>query len=157
MPCWRYVCIYFYSYQLTKLRISSGGIEIVALCITLSCIGKFVQMDTIVYPRSAKSTSLVKLSRKRKSWSKTTPNQRVFPQIKVPHRSLLLTRCLEVHLQPILEVLMEGRVAEEHGIARVADQLISVLDLFMSRHVILNKSKAPVPWKDNAVEKVHVC
>ena len=141
------------------MRVNCGGIEIVALCITLSCIGKFVQMDTIVYPRSPKSTSLVKLPWKRKSWiSKPTPNQRIFPQIKVPNRSLLLTKCLKVHLQPILKVLMEGRVAEEHGIARVADQIITVLNLFTTRHIILNKPKSPVnvPWKDSDVEEVCV-
>ena len=128
-------------------------LKIVALRVTLSCIGKFIQMDTIVYPRLAKSNSLVQIPWKVKSWlSRSTPNQRTFPPFKVPHRSLLLTKCLEVHLQPILKVLMEGRVAEEHGIAKVADQIITVLNLFMSRCVILNK--CPVPWQDDAVRKV---
>ena len=122
---------------------------------TVSYIGKFIQLDTIVYPRSAKPRSLVKIPLKVKGWmSKSTPKQRIFPKFKVPHCSLMLTMCQDIHLQPIHEVLMEGHVAEEHGIAKIAHQIIDVLEHFLSRCIYVSKTRRVVPWEDDAIKKV---
>ena len=156
MPSWRYICICLVKpTQSVKYTIGCVGSSFVCTAYCVSHAEKIVQLDTIIYPRSAKTHSLVRIPWKVKGWiSRSTSKQRTFPEFKVPHRSLLLTECLEIHLRTFRKVLIEGHVAEEHGIAKIASQIINVLDLFMSRYIILNKSRCPVPWQDNAVRKV---
>ena len=103
-----------------------------------------------------KPHSLIRIPQKVKSWmSGSTSERRIFPQFKVPNRSSLFTTCLNIHLQPFHKVLLEGHVADKHGIVKTASQIIDVLNLFLSRCVIVSKSKCAVPWQDNdAIRKV---
>ena len=101
-----------------------------------------------------KPHSLIRIPQKVKSWmSGSTSKQRNFPQFKVPNRASLFSTCLDIHLQPFHKVLLEGHVADKHGITKTASEIINVLNRFLSRCVI-DKFKCAVPWQDNAIRKV---
>ena len=126
--------------------------------------GYFFQLDTIVYPRSkAKPTYLTQLPGKvwsLLSGSKST--ERKPPQVDVLQCSIMLEMSLSIHLQPTHDILLQGSFRKNYNIALVANRIIDLFNLFMSRTVystylyMHTVKQRRVRWQDPSVKKVGI-
>ena len=122
----------------------------------LTIVGVFHQLDTIVYPNSKAKPSRFSQFTDR-VWSiisGSRSSEKEHPQFTVPNCSLMLKMSLDIHLQPSKDIFLRGTFRENYTVSKVANNIVDMFNMFMSRCVLAQHGPRVVPWQDDSVRKV---
>ena len=119
--------------------------------------GEFIQYDTIVYPRCKARSSHSIQSYFTGIISTSQSKEKEHSQFTVSNCSNMLEMSLDIHLQPFRNILLQGNFSGNYCISEVANEIICLFKMFMSRVAFSTYKEKVVPWRDNSVNQVRRC